>query len=628
MNKSMNTKTLLMKITQSIIVSGTLLSVSFAANPPTIPTAGPAAIPTSSPAVPGGAPSPTPAANPTQSPATQPPAAAGNAPAGGPAQHAEQHAEAKAAAKEAKHEEHAQSAHAPTPAPTPPPVVPAPTPEAAAPQASLPMPANPPVAPTPTPAPAGPPIVITPLEEPKKEEVKGPLFEESSGLDNINLVEGGNWYLKRQALEQTVDTIEQINELFNKIVLLNTDYLVKRNKVDTEMEHFLLKMGIDIGDLDQRLQEVIEELDAKRKKEGELSEEKRDIEHDAEQKKAEVEKLQSDLKDLLKLNDKLDATMEMVSNQIKKANDYQAMAWKNFQTIKKILSDEKARELYYQTDGLFKSILGLYEYLQTPLMNYFTEHIEQLRSKMGIMQSSFDTLKTKGIDLQKTAQEPEKKVEGPVVAKPKEIKKVEKQSWFGSIIHTISLPFVYVYEGLKLMITEMYQWIFGTKKTKPVAAIATPVVAAEHEASAVPTHEETKEASVAVAQPALASDLHEAGPAVSAELAHPAMPTVQQASAQPIGAPQNSHAPQLPSATMPKLPAQPVPSQVANVPHDVHAPTPSQSAGSIVQKMPALPAVAVPVVSAPQADNAKHEEHGIEAAHVEHAQEKPVFNTH
>jgi hypothetical protein len=233
-------------------------------------------------------------------------------------------------------------------------------------------------------------------KETKKTEKPAPFEEE--GIDTLEQ-DGGNWLLKRQALEKTMDVIEKIKDLFTKILESRIEYLVKRNKTDRSFDLFANSIGFELGDLNQLLVTLVTKLKTERKEEGDLSEEERQALAEVETKIAELKSLKASIKSITDMDASLDDAIMQLEKEINTSNSYQTRAWRNFQTIKKVLSDEKAEELYLQTESLLKNMQDIYSYLKGDLLTYFNGIITNLKQEMSQAEEAIKTLQTKGINL-------------------------------------------------------------------------------------------------------------------------------------------------------------------------------------------------------------------------------------
>jgi hypothetical protein len=261
-------------------------------------------------------------------------------------------------------------------------------------------------------------------------------------LDTVDIQEGGNWLKVRKALENTVDAIENINVLFTKILDERMTFLKKRNKADKDFEKFLQSFGMDIGDFDRQMTQLIEHMEQDRKDEGVLSEEERALLTAAQQKKEAIKELKNEVTNIGQLDTRIDDILMALEDQINTCRDYQSQAWKNFQAIKKVYNDEKAERLYQKTEILFTNMQAIYGYLQGDLSQYLDSTIQMLTDAISKADASVKDLQSKGVNLRETLQKLEQKDKQASMPQEGEAPKVQptpkKVSWFTSITNTIS----------------------------------------------------------------------------------------------------------------------------------------------------------------------------------------------
>lgn len=290
-------------------------------------------------------------------------------------------------------------------------------------------------------------------------EAPTPTFEQE-GIDTFDQ-EGGNWLLKRQALEKTMDVIEKIKDVFTKTLESRIDYLVKRNKIERTFDAFTNEIGFELGDLSQLLSTLSAQLKQERKTEGDLTEEEREVLADIESKIAAIKGLKETVKIITTMDESLDDAIMQLEKEINTSNSYQTRAWKNFQTIKQVLSDEKAEELYLQTGSLLKNIQDIENYLKGDLLTYFDSVIDSLKQAMDKAQQNIKDLEAKGINLKdevkkiKQARKARKKLEEQKqqeAAAPQEKKVAPKpavvqEGWLGSIKNVLYYPVDLAFSG-------------------------------------------------------------------------------------------------------------------------------------------------------------------------------------
>lgn len=307
--------------------------------------------------------------------------------------------------------------------------------------------------------------------------VATPTAAEIEGIDTVNIEEGGNWLLKRKALEETVNIMELINKIFTKILEVSMDFKIKHNQLNSEYDVFIATIGFDLGDSEKLFSVLLEDMERERKKVGDLSEPERDLLNELTEKKKEIENIQTNLKNLQDFDAKIVNVMTTVDNQVETANKLQNQAWRNFQEIKKVLSDERAEELYFNTEGIYKSMQEIYNYLKGNLAQYLSEQIKIMTDNMTMIKTSLQTLKEKGLDLKKEAEkfeqadyEAEKKKLQECELKQEEVKeKAEKQSWFGWLKNIIWYPFAKIGQFFS------YLWNGLTSLFKSSPAKTTPI---------------------------------------------------------------------------------------------------------------------------------------------------------
>ncbi|MGE0206564.1 MAG: hypothetical protein AB7R69_01820 [Candidatus Babeliales bacterium] len=310
-----------------------------------------------------------------------------------------------------------------------------------------------------------------PAQEPQKQELQkedsaqqpaqtpeqaAPVVKKE-GIDTVDIEEGGNWLLKRKALEDTADTIEKIVNTFGKIVEASTTYKIRRNKIDNDYDLYIATMGFNLGDLDQLLTDVSEELERERQKDVALTADERAAMATVREKQNEIKQLQAELKALADLDQEIDKVIDTVDTQIKTASNYQNQAWKYFQEIRKVLSDERAEDLYYRTVSLQKSMEDIYAYITGTLSVYFTNQIETLRGHMDSIKSKVESLQKMGIDLQKKLKQFEQEDEEQRMQQEKQEQdeavqkavkeaagKRNKSNWLNRLRTIVIWPFVQV----------------------------------------------------------------------------------------------------------------------------------------------------------------------------------------
>lgn len=177
------------------------------------------------------------------------------------------------------------------------------------------------------------------------------------------------------------------------------DFLVKRNKTDRDFDAFINKIGFEMGDLSRLLHDLVQKMEDERKALGDLTADERSVLQELDQKIKEIKELQEDTNKAIELTGSLDDVIMQLEQEVTIANSYQANAWKNFQAIKKVLNDEKAEELYLETNGLLKNIQAVDAYLKGKLLDYFNGIIRNISQATKKIEDTLQALSAKEVNL-------------------------------------------------------------------------------------------------------------------------------------------------------------------------------------------------------------------------------------
>ncbi len=298
-------------------------------------------------------------------------------------------------------------------------------------------------------------------EEPAHKEAPAAVKEkqeEESSLDTIDIEEGGNWLLKRKALDDTVRKIEKINILYDDIRDTNLVFLQGMNTVDVLFTQFTYEVGLDLGRVDQLVQDVANHLAQEREDEGDLSEEERELLHKAEERKKDIEQLQANIQDVLHIHAQIKEARSLDEEQIIESDSLRKTAWHNFRMIERVLNEEKAEELYHNTVQNFETMQSAYRYLQTRLIPHFQQSIKTLQEKIQEVKKQAEQLQQQGILLKKEAIDLDRKEHAALLETEVSVAEPEAQpvGWFGSIKNMLWAPFG--------ALGSLWNWITGSSE--------------------------------------------------------------------------------------------------------------------------------------------------------------------
>jgi hypothetical protein len=219
-------------------------------------------------------------------------------------------------------------------------------------------------------------------------------------IDTVGVEAGGNWLSKRVWYEQSQDLLPQIAHELSAILGMRQHYLTTRDTIDDALDKAFDSLGFDRARLSSMLESLLSSLKEEQSERGDLSSGERDLRLNIKKQQNELEQLQLDLQALKNLDDALDAAVDRVIEQINLAQSYHKEAQSYFEQIPNV-NEQRAKELYYKIDTLYKDMIAIKGYLSGQLYEYLknvesnaTMHIAKIKSQMAAIQS-------KGIDFQK-----------------------------------------------------------------------------------------------------------------------------------------------------------------------------------------------------------------------------------
>lgn len=254
---------------------------------------------------------------------------------------------------------------------------------------------------------------IKPPEAPAPKTSSQVLQEEEkpTSIDTVDLNEpGGNWLYKRIWWEKGEAEYEKIQRLVQQIFELRMNFFNKRTELDrTVFDPFYLQAGLGRGELEELLRYLSGEVEAQRKRQGVLDEAERAFLAIMTKEQESLDQLKLDIEGISKLDNAIDDTLLKLIEQLNSVRRYEQQAWDNFKEISRVLNDKKARELYYGMVTFEENIVAIHNYIRKDLTPYFDQLIKTARDNVDRIKTTLQSLKEKGIDFKKKAQELESK---------------------------------------------------------------------------------------------------------------------------------------------------------------------------------------------------------------------------
>ncbi len=233
------------------------------------------------------------------------------------------------------------------------------------------------------------------------------LDAEIKGLDTVDLSEPqGNWLFKRIWWERAEEKFEKIRAAVDSILESRLQFLTKRVAIERDtLDPFFITTGLSQGEMDQVLSQLIAYL--QNIKEDDVKEGQNLLSTLLEEKKN-LEQLKQDVQSVVSLNNELDIVLAKIIEQINKMRVYEEESWKAFKEISRVLSDKRARELFYIMNTYARNINDIQIYIDKTLGQHFSMIEEKMKSVMDKIDKAIAVLKEKGIDFKKQTEEIQK----------------------------------------------------------------------------------------------------------------------------------------------------------------------------------------------------------------------------
>lgn len=311
--------------------------------------------------------------------------------------------------------------------------------------------------------------------ESKTEEIKPISMPEEEteikGIDTVDLDEPrGNWLFKKIWWGRAENKYEKIRGVFEQILESRITFFTKRSTADKDLfAPFYFEIGMDNGELQSTVAQLTAYIE-KQKKEGGLSGSSLEIFNTLMSEKKSLESINADVLAVNKLDMDIDETLKKLMEQIDLARKYEREAWRSFKEIGYVLSDKKARELYYQMDTAYNNIKDIQEYVGQALVVHLDRVVAAAKNQTERIKTAIDTLNKKGHDLRtlidKISAKPQKP---PVVVEQEEIEEeVEEQGFFANMYSSIKSGVVAVWDTIVYVVTWPFSWFSSSEPSEEI----------------------------------------------------------------------------------------------------------------------------------------------------------------
>ncbi len=301
---------------------------------------------------------------------------------------------------------------------------------------------------------------IQPEQPEEKKEVIKPADQETEivGIDTVDLDEPqGNWLFKRIWWERAESQYEKVRTRVEAVLESRMQFFAQRAELDkTVLDPFYITIGLGQGELQTILSELIERLQQEREQEGVLSPKEREFLKTLRTQKSVLEQMSLDVQAINKIDREIDESLNKLLEQINRVRGYERDAWRYFKDIARVLSDKKAREIFYKMDTVYKNITKVEMYIKQAFKDHFDQLITTARQQVDRVQTAMQALKEKGIDFKKQLVRMEQEEEPELVKKPEKEEEIGEEQvpggfWnsyvmaplktmWGGIVYVIRLP--------------------------------------------------------------------------------------------------------------------------------------------------------------------------------------------
>jgi hypothetical protein len=302
--------------------------------------------------------------------------------------------------------------------------------------------------------------------------------EKSFGIDTIDLEEPqGNWLFKRIWWERAQERYEKVRSLVDELADFRVDFFVKRTELDKNvLAPFYVALGFGKGEMQEILRQLLERIEKIRSQEEALTEGERSFLADLEGEQKVLEELNIGIEIVGKLDQDIDNAIMGLMEHINQMRSYERDAWEAFKEIARVLSDKKARELFYRIETDWRNVKDLHRYLQQDFTQHFSQVTGRLQQEINRIKKMLEGLAEKGIVFKEQAdrldvleqQKAEQAAAPAQELEPEPVKKPAKKGWIGWIMQPIVSIGTMVWNIISYPFVVVYQMIFG----KPKAAMA------------------------------------------------------------------------------------------------------------------------------------------------------------
>lgn len=237
------------------------------------------------------------------------------------------------------------------------------------------------------------------------EDIPSPEDSEE-GIDTVDLQDpSGNWLYKRIWWEKAESRYDKIKASVNRVLDSRMQFFKQRVNLDRSLfDPFYMSLGLTRGELQEAVSYIIEQLQGVPSGDRSVEQQKQSMINTLQAEQKNVERLQSNVETISKIDHAIDDALTKLMNQINLCRNYEQEGWQYLRSIAQELSDKAARDHYYAMDTLWKNVKNIQQYIDGEFSAHFNELVNEAQKQTESITRTINQLKEKGIDLKKMVQ--------------------------------------------------------------------------------------------------------------------------------------------------------------------------------------------------------------------------------
>lgn len=260
----------------------------------------------------------------------------------------------------------------------------------------------------------------------------------------------GNWVFKKMWYERAQEAYQKIKNLIDTIMDKRVEFFTRRSTLDKELfDIFYLEIGMGMGEFTTLIDDLTQEMEQERVPE-EIAQEKQNILDTLTAEKTSINQVKSHIETLKQIDHALEQALSTVIEIINSVRKHDHDAWNYFKEIGELLSEKKARELFYKIDVALQNVKQMNNYLDQAFATYFENLEHRAHNSVAQIKEDLQHFKDKGIDFKQSIENLKKEEVKVVEQKQQEEDEEEMRpkkpvSWWQWIIS----PFVSIINTIK-----------------------------------------------------------------------------------------------------------------------------------------------------------------------------------